>query len=155
MQYFQKTKTPLGILFLVEKDGFLTHITTKPITFSSNKKEEKTPLLKETIRQLQEYFSNKRICFSLPLAPNGTDFQAKVWEAVLEIPFGETRTYQDIAKKIQKPNASRAVGGAIGKNPLLVLIPCHRVIGTNGNLTGFSAGIEQKKHLLTLENIIK
>jgi len=154
VEYYQKIETPIGALFLVANEDALTQLTINPLVLFNNVKEVETPLLKEGTRQIKEYFSKKRTCFSLPLAPKGTDFQINVWKMLLEIPFGETRTYQYIATAIQKPTASRAVGGAIGKNPLLLLIPCHRVIGADGSLTGFSAGMQQKKYLLALENIV-
>lgn len=115
--------------------------------------EEATPLLLEACRQLREYFAGERKAFALPLAPAGTAFQKKVWAALREIPWGETRSYGDIARAIGKPTASRAVGMANGRNPLPVFIPCHRVIGTNGSITGYSGGLEKKRFLLRLEEI--
>lgn len=115
------------------------------------------PLLEEHERlkpyrlQLKEYLAGKRTQFSLPLDYHGTEFQRLVWQALCDIPFGETRSYSDIARSIDKPSAVRAVGGAIGKNPLMIIVPCHRVIGKNGVLTGFRGGLEMKKKLLALE----
>lgn len=153
MQSYQTMETPLGTLFLAAEDGFLTHLTANPLNLPAQIKQEETPFLKEAIAQLEEYFAKKRTNFSLPLAPKGTAFQQRVWASLEKIPFGETTTYGEIAKALEKPTACRAVGGAIGKNPLLILVPCHRVIGKNGSLTGFSAGMERKKYLLTLEEI--
>ncbi|ESQ84600.1 methylated-DNA--[protein]-cysteine S-methyltransferase [Asticcacaulis benevestitus] len=108
-------------------------------------------ILRETAQQLDDYFAGRRTIFSLPLAFNGTDFQKQVWQALLAIPFGETRTYGQLAAQLGKPSASRAVGAANGKNPISIIAPCHRVIGGNGKLTGFAGGLEAKAYLLGLE----
>jgi methylated-DNA-[protein]-cysteine S-methyltransferase len=110
------------------------------------------PVLLETERQLNDYFDGKRKAFSLELDPQGTEFQKKVWAALLTIPFGETRSYTQIAKQIKSPKAVRAVGAANGKNPISIVTPCHRVIGANGKLTGFAGGLENKARLLALES---
>lgn len=109
------------------------------------------PVLLKAEQQLTEYFDGKRQIFSMDLDFNGTDFQKKVWEALLTIPCGETRTYGEIAKQIGNPKASRAVGAANGKNPISILAPCHRVIGASGKLVGFAGGLENKALLLRLE----
>lgn len=109
------------------------------------------PILIRTARQLEEYFSGTRDCFDLELDFAGTDFQKKVWVALLTIPFGETRTYSQIAEQIGSPSAVRAVGAANGRNPISIVAPCHRVIGASGKLTGFAGGLEAKERLLTLE----
>ncbi len=109
------------------------------------------PVLLKTARQLNEYFSGERTRFSLPLDFVGTDFQKKVWQALLDIPFGETRSYAQIARQIGHPAAVRAVGAANGKNPISIIAACHRVIGANGKLTGFAGGLEVKALLLRLE----
>ncbi|HTK89593.1 MAG TPA: methylated-DNA--[protein]-cysteine S-methyltransferase [Verrucomicrobiae bacterium] len=106
----------------------------------------------ETIRQLREYFAGKRDAFDLPLAPEGTEFQQEVWRAVAAIPYGETRSYGEIARQIGKADAVRAVGAANGQNPLPIVIPCHRVIGSDGRLTGYGGGLPLKKRLLALES---
>ncbi len=106
---------------------------------------------KKTARQLNEYFSGDRQEFELDLAPEGTKFQVEVLEALRGIPYGETRTYRDIAVAVGRPKAVRAVGNANGRNPLPIVIPCHRVIGSDGRLTGFGGGIEAKRYLLELE----
>lgn len=103
------------------------------------------------VNQLNEYFANRKKQFSLKLHPEGTEFQTEVWNRLLEIPYGETITYSDLAAKIGRPKAIRAVGNACRKNPVPILIPCHRVIGKNGTLTGYAGGIENKKLLLDLE----
>ena len=109
------------------------------------------PVLKETERQLADYFAGRRKAFDLKLDFAGTDFQKKVWAALLTIPFGETRTYSDIARQIGAPKAVRAVGAANGRNPISIIAPCHRVLGMNGHLTGFAGGLETKAHLLKHE----
>jgi methylated-DNA-[protein]-cysteine S-methyltransferase len=105
----------------------------------------------DAIRQLREYFAAKRTDFDLPLAPEGTEFQRNVWRRLQEIPFGETISYGELAKRVGNPKASRAVGAANGQNPIPIVIPCHRVIGANGKLTGFGGGLPTKEALLALE----
>lgn len=112
---------------------------------------QETPLLRETNRQLQEYFREKRKEFDIPLFRQGTEFQQKVWKALCQIPYGETRSYGEIAEMIGNPKASRAVGGANNRNPVLIIVPCHRVIGANGALVGFGGGLGAKEFLLNLE----
>lgn len=102
--------------------------------------------------ELEEYFRGERRTFDLPLRPAGTEFQKRVWEALCEIPYGETRSYGKIAERVENPKAPRAVGMANNKNPIAIMIPCHRVIGKNGSLTGYAGGLEQKRKLLELES---
>lgn len=113
--------------------------------------EHETALLKEAIKQLDEYFDGKRKSFDLPLEPKGTEFQKKVWNALKEIPFGETRSYGEIAKIIGNEKAARAIGMANNKNPIAIIVPCHRVIGANGKLVGYAGGLDIKERLLKLE----
>jgi methylated-DNA-[protein]-cysteine S-methyltransferase len=108
-------------------------------------------VLQETASQLQAYFAGTRTAFDVPTRLNGTDFQQQVWHALQTIPYGQTRTYKDIATALGRPTASRAVGAAIGKNPLSIVIPCHRVLGVTGRLTGFAGGLDSKRFLLDLE----
>lgn len=114
--------------------------------------EVETDLIKNTHRQLDEYFSGERKFFDIPLLLIGTDFQVKVWKALMTIPYGKTASYLDIAKLIGNPKASRAVGGANNKNNIIIVIPCHRIIGSNGDLTGYECGLDIKKYLLNLES---
>ena len=116
--------------------------------------ERETELIKETYNQLNEYFEKKRRKFDIPIKLHGSEFQNKVWNALCTIPYGETCTYKDIAKKIGNIKAVRAVGGANNKNPIMIIVPCHRVIGANGSLVGFGAGVEVKRYLLTLEGFL-
>ncbi|WP_257548620.1 methylated-DNA--[protein]-cysteine S-methyltransferase [Sphingopyxis sp. DBS4] len=109
------------------------------------------PVLVETERQLGEYFAGKRRTFDVPLSFSGSDFQKRVWSALLTIPFGETRSYGEIAQQVGRPTASRAVGAANGRNPISIIAPCHRVVGSTGKLTGFAGGLDAKKYLLELE----
>jgi methylated-DNA-[protein]-cysteine S-methyltransferase len=109
------------------------------------------PVLVKTEQQLKEYFAGKRDSFSLPLDMRGTPFQNSVWEALLAIPFGETRSYGELAKQLGNPQATRAVGAANGRNPISIVVPCHRVIGASGKLTGFAGGLSAKAYLLGLE----
>ncbi len=122
---------------------------------SSWRRDDHDPLLKRAAAQLEEYFARRRIAFDLPLRPSGTEFQKRVWDALLDIPFGQTLSYGEMARNLGDVNASRAVGLANGRNPISILIPCHRVIGANGALTGFGGGIERKRFLLQHEGAIE
>ena len=108
----------------------------------------------EVIRQLRSYFAGERTTFELPLDPHGTTFKRKTWDALLDIPYGETITYGELARRVGQPTASRAVGAANGKNPLPIVIPCHRVIGAGGLLTGYGGGLEIKQKLLAIERVL-
>ena len=138
----------LGSVSFVEEDGALLAISTHR-TYEGIKQE--TPLINEAYRQLSEYLLGERKRFDLPLNPQGTVFQQQVWKALCDIPYGETRSYKQIAEAIGNPKAVRAVGMANNRNPLLIVVPCHRVIGANGKLVGYAAGIEKKEFLLKLE----
>jgi methylated-DNA-[protein]-cysteine S-methyltransferase len=157
MTYFYKTMdSPVGELKLVASDKGLAAIIWENddplrIRLSPMSEDKSYPVLVEAERQLKDYFLGKRKSFSLDLDFKGTEFQKKVWAALLTIPFGETRSYSQIAKQIKSPKAVRAVGAANGKNPISIIAPCHRVIGSNGKLTGFAGGLEAKALLLALE----
>jgi methylated-DNA-[protein]-cysteine S-methyltransferase len=125
--------------------------TSEPSKTGTMNLDPQHPILIEAERQLSEYFAGKRTRFDLPLQPDGTEFQKKVWRALREIPFGKTKSYLDLARAISSPKASRAVGAANGKNPLSIVVPCHRVVGADGALTGFAGGLATKAALLTLE----
>lgn len=142
--------SPVGPLTLTQEDQALTglHFGEHP----QQGAEDPTPLLEEAARQLEEYFAGQRKVFSLPLAPKGTEFQLRVWQALLQIPYGETRSYGELAAMVGNPKACRAVGGANHRNPLSILIPCHRVVGTGGSLTGYAGGLSVKEFLLKLES---
>ena len=113
--------------------------------------ERRTDVLVRTKAQLAEYFAGDRRAFDLPLAPQGSGFQVQVWRALLRIPYGETCSYGDIARVVGRPSASRAVGAANGRNPIPIIVPCHRVIGSTGSLTGYGGGLERKRYLLDFE----
>lgn len=121
------------------------------MTEPSQNKGTRNYLSDETIKEINEYFEGKRKCFEVPLHFEGTEFQKKVWNQLLTIPYGQTRSYKQIAIEINKPKAYRAVGNASNKNPIGIIAPCHRVIGSNGNLVGYAGGLEMKKKLLQLE----
>ena len=153
---YKRIHSPVGKLKLVTSDKGLIAVlweNDKPhrVRLGDLVKRHSHPVLIEAERQLGEYFDGKRRSFSVPLDMRGTSFQKSVWEALLAIPFGETRSYRDLAKKLGNPRATRAVGAANGRNPISIIVPCHRVIGSNGNLTGFAGGLETKARLLELE----
>lgn len=150
----QKTffDSPIGKLTLAETDGKLSFVQLSSRFNPPDLPEALSPVLLETKKQLQEYFDGTRQKFDLPLSPKGTPFQSRVWKALLQIPYGETRSYQQIASMIGNAKGCRAVGNANGKNPMIILIPCHRVIAANGNLGGYTGGIAIKKALLELES---
>lgn len=153
-------KSPIGRLGIVENGYGITAIYTekeikeeeKLIKYENYIMEE-TPLILRAYNQLEEYFKGERKEFTITLSPEGTEFQKKVWNELINIPYGETRSYKDIAIKIGKPTAARAVGMANNKNKILIVIPCHRVIGKNGSLVGYGAGLDMKRYLLNLEEI--
>jgi methylated-DNA-[protein]-cysteine S-methyltransferase len=152
----QLWESPLGLLSLVADSQSLLEIKrvpSTPKTASFDPREAKNPVLRETIRQLQDYFTKKRTHFDLPLKLAGTHFQMEVWNTLLRIPYGATWSYQDLAKALRRPQATRAVGSALGKNPLLVVLPCHRVIGSDGSLKGYAGGREAKMALLKIEGL--
>ena len=146
-QYSYETK--LGSVTFVEEDGALLAISTHR---SFEGVIQETKLIKEAYRQFSEYLEGERKEFNLLFKMQGTEFQKRVWKALCDIPYGETRSYKQIAQAIGNPKAVRAVGMANNKNPLLVIVPCHRVIGTNGQLVGYASGLEKKRLLLQLEN---
>ncbi len=142
-------KSPLGMIEIVEKDNFIIKLC-----FSQQNKESadiQSPVLIQTIKQLSEYFKGEHQNFNIPIKPTGTDFQLRVWKELQKIPYGETESYQNIAIKLGNIKACRAVGMANNKNPIAIIIPCHRVIGKNGTLTGYASGLNIKEALLKLE----
>lgn len=147
--------SPVGKLKLVATDDGLVAIlwdNDRPHRVPPNVADAPShPILVEAARQLEQYFAGERKTFDLKLDFDGTEFQRKVWTALLTIPFGETRSYSQIAKQIGHPNAARAVGAANGRNPISIIAPCHRVIGSTGKLTGFGGGLPAKAQLLSLE----
>ena len=152
--YYTQLDSPVGTLLLTLENEHLTNICMfnqkRTITVQTDWVESGRHF-RTIARQLEEYFRGKRRIFDIPMRPQGTDFQMSVWQELLKIPYGETATYGDIAKRIDNPKAVRAVGLANGRNPLPIVIPCHRVIGANGRLTGFGGGLENKALLLKIE----
>jgi methylated-DNA-[protein]-cysteine S-methyltransferase len=158
MTYSYKTfPSPVGVLTLVASDTGLAAIlweNDRPgrVRLGEMIEDEDNAILAETGKQLGAYFAGTLTAFTVPLDFAGTDFQKSVWHALLTIPFGETRSYAEIARQIGRPSAVRAVGAANGRNPISIIAPCHRVIGSNGALTGFAGGLEAKQLLLRLES---
>jgi methylated-DNA-[protein]-cysteine S-methyltransferase len=153
---FKTMKSPVGALTLVASDQGLCAIlwpkdNPNRVRLPELTRDDDHPVLRKAEKELAEYFAGKRKRFTVKLDFSGTDFQKKVWQALLEIPFGETRSYGQIARKLGKPSAMRAVGAANGRNPISIIAPCHRVIGANGTLTGFAGGLKAKETLLALE----
>lgn len=147
--------SPYGTIYIAEEAGSITDLffeTEKPSDEDIEIRE--TPLLKNAAKQLKEYFDGKRKDFDLPLNPHGTEFQRKDWDALCKIPYGETRSYKDIAEMLGNPKACRAVGLANNRNPIAIIIPCHRVIGSNGSLVGYAGGLHIKEGLLRLEGAL-
>lgn len=141
--------TPVGKLCIGEEDDSITRVTWSKVP--QEYIQEETELILNCKIQLEEYFAGNRKQFDLPLAPKGTDFQKRVWKALTDIPYGETRTYGEIAAAVGNPKAARAVGMANNKNPIGIIVPCHRVVGADGKLVGYAGGMEKKEWLLNLE----
>lgn len=148
MHCIYKYNSIIGDIFISADENFLLSVQFVNHNFIENKENK---IIRQTIKQLDEYFRGKRKKFELPLNPKGTEFQKKVWLQLMKIPYGKTATYKDIATLIGNTNASRAVGNANNKNPIAIIIPCHRVIGSNNKLTGYAGGLDKKEKLLNLE----
>lgn len=157
MMLHRKTiASPIGVLTLIASDDGLVAVLWPDdapgrVRLGPLADTPDHPVLIQTERELEDYFAGRRTLFSVPLDMRGTDFQRSVWQALLTIPFGATRSYAEIAQQIGRPTATRAVGAANGRNPISIIAPCHRVIGSNGSLTGFAGGLEAKRYLLGLE----
>jgi len=147
-----RLQTPVGKLILESKEDAISVIRLENATDALvPDTAPKGSALEIAAREMREYFEGKRSTFSFPMNPEGTEFQKNVWKELLNIPYGETRTYGEIARKIGNPNGARAVGGACNRNPLWIAVPCHRVIGSTGALTGYALGTGMKQALLLLE----
>ena len=150
MTYFTTTASPVGELLLTSDGVALTGLYLKDTALPSGAVEDAARFA-EVIAELAAYFAGELTAFTVPVAPRGTPFQERVWAALLSIPHGETISYGEQARRLGVPNASRAVGAANGRNPVSIVVPCHRVVGGNGALTGYGGGIERKKWLLDFE----
>lgn len=150
---FRTIDSPVGPLTLAGRNGRLSHLRMVDQTYEPSREgwEEDDTAFEEAVAQLKAYFAGDLVDFDIDLDLVGTDFQRRVWAALLTIPYGETRTYGEIAHQVRSPGASRAVGLANGHNPVGIIVPCHRVIGANGSLTGYGGGIHRKKQLLEME----
>ncbi len=157
MSAFTYTESPIGRLLLTSDGTSLTGLFMEPSRKAQScggyAEDATVEPLAATVRQLQEYFAGSRRMFDLPLSLQGTVFQQRVWRVLTEIPYGETWSYGQLARRIGNPNASRAVGLANGRNPISILVPCHRVIGADGSLTGYGGGMERKQWLLAHEGL--
>lgn len=162
MIYYWRYETPIGDLLAAEEDGAVIRLcmAREGGNFPEEQgegaaQEKETRVLKQVYQELTEYFQGRRRDFHTPVQLLGSSFQMDVWEALQRIPYGETRSYGQLAASIGKPRACRAVGGANHKNPVMILVPCHRVIGADGSLTGFGGGLDVKQQLLELERRFK
>jgi methylated-DNA-[protein]-cysteine S-methyltransferase len=151
MTLFHTIDSPLGELLLTGDGNALTGVHMHPFEIDPGWRHDPRAFA-EAERQLRAYFDGRLTQFDLPLAPRGTQFQLRVWEALRAIPYGETASYRELAEAIGRPGASRAVGAANGRNPIAVIVPCHRVIGADGTLTGYAGGLDRKRILLELES---
>ncbi|MGB0894199.1 MAG: methylated-DNA--[protein]-cysteine S-methyltransferase [Parashewanella sp.] len=152
-------QSPVGRLLLKASNQGLTHLTVVDGDYQTQKQGDNSQtameILAMVISQLQQYFAGERLQFDVPLAPTGTEFQQQVWQALQGVEFGQSCSYSDIAQKINRPKAVRAVGAANGANRIAIIIPCHRIIGKSGKLTGYAYGLEMKQALLSLEKNTK
>lgn len=156
MQNLEQTlyNSPLGLIKIIANAKGIIQIDFVDKKMKTVSQKTENIHLKECIKQIDEYFQGKRKKFELKLNLQGTDFQKKVWKELLKIPFGKTISYGEVAKRIKNPKAVRAVGQAVGKNPISIVVPCHRVIGSDGSLTGYASGLHRKKWLLKHEGIL-
>jgi methylated-DNA-[protein]-cysteine S-methyltransferase len=159
MIHYSRFVTPVGTMIATAVGGALTglyfeHGRHAPAVDASWKADPASTPLRECARQLGEYIEGARREFQLPLAPQGSEFQRRVWIEIARIPFGETLTYAELAQRAGAPGAARAAGAATGRNPLSIIVPCHRVVGSDGSLTGYAGGIERKERLLRLEGAL-
>ncbi|MEG0796254.1 MAG: methylated-DNA--[protein]-cysteine S-methyltransferase [Odoribacter sp.] len=151
MKHFFPYQTSIGQLYIYEHNSHITAISFSEKPDEGKYKKQETPAIRQTFEQIDEYLLGKRKVFNVAIEPQGTLFQKKVWDVLKNIPYGETRSYKQIAEAVGNSKAYRAVGMANNRNPLPILVPCHRVIGTNGKLIGYAGGLNRKEQLLTLE----
>lgn len=151
MKYRTYKQYPFGRIGIEEENDKITRLHWAEESFPGEATEKRTPVLTEAIKQLDEYFAGKRRKFDLPLAPAGTEFMQRAWRELRRIPYGKTTTYGQIAARLGNPKAARAVGLANNRNPIAIVVPCHRVIGADGKLVGYAGGLDIKRQLLELE----
>jgi len=160
MTRYARFATPLGTVLATAVEGRLTHVDfidakyTKTIAADWQEDPESAPL-KECAEQLSEYFSGRRRDFDLPLEPDGTSFQRRVWREIARVAFGETITYGELAARAGAAGSARAAGAATGRNPIALIVPCHRIVGADGSLTGYAGGLARKTRLLELEGVLQ
>lgn len=154
MRHVYFCDTDLGRVAIVDTDGALSHLEMADRLLLPDAQPGETPLTREAARQLREYIAGERKAFDLPLAPEGSAFQQRVWAALQTVPYGQTRSYGEIAAAVGNPNGARAVGNANRNNPLWIVVPCHRVVGVRGNLVGYAGGLALKRRLLELEGAL-
>ena len=156
---FTEFTSPFGTTLAAEHEGQLCHLwfpsQKHEPDYSQWQQDDSAPVFIELQKQLQEYATGKKTEFNLPLSPQGTPFQKSVWQALQKIHYGQHSAYGTLAKQLGKPKASRAIGAAVGKNPIGIIIPCHRVLGSTGALTGFAAGLDMKTKLLEIEGLLE
>jgi methylated-DNA-[protein]-cysteine S-methyltransferase len=156
MLAFDQFETPHGTMLVTATDKGLAGVYFKGQKHFPKKREwrrdARHPLLRQARRELAEYFAGRRRRFSVALDPQGTDFQRSVWKQIAKVGFGETLTYGELAQRAGRPGGARAAGAATGRNPLGIVVPCHRILGANGSLTGYAGGLQRKRALLALEN---
>lgn len=158
--YFREVKSPVGKLKIVASDEGLRAILWPDddparVRFETAPRLSSTPLIASVTEQLDDYFAGRRTRFEVELDLRGTDFQLAVWRELVRIGYGRTTTYGDLAKRVGRPTGARAVGAAVGRNPVSIVVPCHRVIGANGQMTGFAGGLASKTRLLTIEGALR
>ena len=160
MNRYARFATPLGTIIATASGDSLTSVDFvdakyAPILDADCKEDPDFAPLKECARQLRGYFDGKRRTFDLPLAPRGTPFQQRVWKEIARVPFGKTITYAKLAERAGAAGSARAAGAATGRNPIAIVVPCHRIVGTDGSLTGYAGGLERKMKLLELEGVLQ
>lgn len=160
MTNYARFITPLGTVLATAVGGYLTSVNFVDAKYTPEigagwKEDPASTPLKECARQLGDFFEGKRQCFDLPIAPEGTPFQKRIWREIARIPFGETITYAQLAARAGAPGSARAAGAATGRNPIAVVVPCHRIVGADGSLTGYAGGLERKMKLLEIEGVVQ
>jgi methylated-DNA-[protein]-cysteine S-methyltransferase len=159
MIHYARIPTPAGTLYAAAADGAITGIYFEKQQYFPRiagwKEDASVAPLPECVKQIREYFDGKRKTFDLPLAPEGTDFQQRVWKQIARIPFGKTISYAELAKRAGAEGSARAAGAATGRNPITLVVPCHRVVGSDGSLTGYAGGLPRKTKLLEIEGALQ